>query len=173
MSFFAVLDFGRQSSFALTDNIRLSPPSPSPPLPFPRSTLAGLHLKLPAAGGEGKGDDGDIVTYINASAGPHSSYLVRSDGIVERMYTGGKPKQQMLPEKGTKYIMVSAGEHASYLLRDDGVVCRTTGGGKISQEMAAAEKGVKYIQVSSGEHASYLLRDDGKVRASREQAESK
>ena len=89
------------------------------------------------------------------------------------MYTGGKPKQQMLPEKGTKYIMVSAGEHASYLLRDDGVVCRTTGGGKISQEMAAAEKGVKYIQVSSGEHASYLLRDDGKVRASREQAESK
>ena len=92
--------------------------------------------------------------------GPWANYLVRNDGIVERVTTGVK-HQLMSAGHGRRYTGASAGD-ASYLIRDDGVCCRTVSGGAIKNEMIP-KPGTRYIQAEAGGWASYILRSDGAV----------
>jgi hypothetical protein len=94
--------------------------------------------------------------------GPWANYLVRSDGVIERVTTKSSEHQLIVPAKG-KYIQASAGASASYLLREDGVVCRTQAKGEIKHEMVPAGHGVTYVQCGAGGACSYLLRSDGQI----------
>jgi hypothetical protein len=105
------------------------------------------------------------VRYIEASCSQSTTYLLRSDGIVDRIASRGNVHLQMIPPKGTTYTAVSAGQHASYLLRSDGVAIRTTTSGRVNG--IAAERrpppGLQYTAISSGTSESLLLRSDGVV----------
>lgn len=97
--------------------------------------------------------------------GAHANYLIRSDGVAERMVGLSTEPQLMVPPAG-KYISASAGESCSYLLRDNGIVDRSVRNGTVQKEMIP-EHGTLYIQVGAGQSASYLLRNDGKVARTR------
>ena len=76
--------------------------------------------------GSGEGDSLTVAppTYVDVTTSESVTYLVRSDGIVDRIgnFDFGKVGKQFVPrKKGTKYVGASAGNYASYLLRDDGV----------------------------------------------------
>lgn len=93
--------------------------------------------------------------------GPWANYLVRNDGIVERVTTGVK-HQLISAGHNRNYTAASAGDGASYLIRDDGVCCRARSGGHIQNEMIPA-RGTRYTQAGAGGWASYILRSDGAV----------
>lgn len=78
----------------------------------------------------------DGLQYTAISCQDTSSYLLRSDGAVDRTTGGGKISNTMNPPPGGAYVAVSAGQWASYFLRSDGRVDRTTGWGKVSQTIS-------------------------------------
>jgi hypothetical protein len=52
----------------------------------------------------------DLIRYVSVSAGTQTTYLVRSDGSVDRTKGGGKISKRLSPaDPKTKYIMASAG----------------------------------------------------------------
>jgi len=71
------------------------------------------------------------VKYTAISCQDTSSYLLRSDGAIDRTTGGGKIGTTMNPPPGGSYIQISAGQWASYFVRSDGKIDRTTGGGKV------------------------------------------
>jgi hypothetical protein len=77
-------------------------------------------------------DPPEGIQYKAISSQDSSSYLLRSDGAVDRTTGGGKISNTMNPPPGGAYVAVSAGQWASYFLRSDGKVDRTTGWGKVS-----------------------------------------
>jgi len=79
------------------------------------------------------------VKYVSGSTCQQSTYLVRSDGAVDRITKGVKVGQTMNPPPSQKYINVCAGNHASYLLRSDGQIDRTKGSGLVSSTLDAPE----------------------------------
>ena len=103
-------------------------------------------------------NDGRLA-YIAASAGQYSSYLLRSDGAVDKVSGGrGVAKTYDPVDMEDPYVGASAGPIASYLLHESGAVDRVTGfQGVISRTYDQ----VKYTAVSAGASSSYLLRDDG------------
>merc|ERR1719263_2530043 len=80
------------------------------------------HTLLPPSG----------CKYVDASATEMCSYLLRSDGCVDRVQRGNV-QTTMNPPPGTSYVSVKAGRFSSYFLRSDGLVDRTMGGGTIDQ----------------------------------------
>ena len=80
------------------------------------------------------------VKYTAVSCQDTSSYLLRSDGAVDRTTGGGKISNTMNPPPGGAYVAISAGQHASYFVRSDGKIDRTTGGGKISVTIDPADE---------------------------------
>jgi len=74
--------------------------------------------------------------YLEISCQDTSSYLLRSDGAVDRTTGGGKISNTMNPPPGQRYVSVAAGQMASYLLRSDGKVDRTKGWGTVSQTIS-------------------------------------
>jgi hypothetical protein len=76
------------------------------------------------------------LRYTAVSCQDTSSYLLRSDGAVDRTTGGGKVSNTMNPPPGGAYTAVSAGQMASYFLRSDGKVDRTTGWGKVSSTIS-------------------------------------
>lgn len=113
------------------------------------------------------------VSSDKESHGPHANYLLRSDGLVERI-AGVSTDHQILTASvmtningggssdGKAYLAASAGDYCSYLIRGDGVCCRTVTKGKIHTEMNPTP-GTKYLQAAAGQWASYILRSDGAV----------
>lgn len=79
------------------------------------------------------------VKYVSGSTCQHATYLLRSDGAVDRITKGVKVGQTMNPPPSQKYINVCAGNHASYLLRSDGKIDRTKGSGLVSSTLDAPE----------------------------------
>lgn len=79
---------------------------------------------------------GSGVMYLDASAGIHASYLLRSDGKLDRTTGGGVVQKTMEALDGLSYVAVSCGEVATYALRSDGCVERMAGtGGKVTEVM--------------------------------------
>jgi len=72
------------------------------------------------------------IKYTAVSCQDTSSYLLRSDGAVDRTTGGGKISNTMNPPPGGAYVQISAGQWASYFVRSDGKIDRTTGGGKVA-----------------------------------------
>jgi len=72
------------------------------------------------------------VKYTAVSCQDTASYLLRSDGAIDRTTGGGKVSNTMNPPPGGTYVYISAGQWASYFVRSDGKIDRTTGGGRIS-----------------------------------------
>jgi len=110
------------------------------------------------------------VKYVSASAGADTTYLVRSDGAVDRVRGGSvkqaKVYQRLLPPDRTTYVAASAGIVSSYLLRADGQVDRVKGGNDASVKATiqpAEYPKVKYVAVSNSQGPCYLLRSDGGV----------
>jgi len=101
------------------------------------------------------------AVYTEVSYGRFSTYLLRSDGVIDRS-KGSGIVNSINPPPGKKYIHVASGEHNSYFTRDDGVVDRSTGGGRINSSFQPPEN-TNYLSVSIGTSASYLVRDDGSV----------
>ena len=80
------------------------------------------------------------VKYISGSTSQQSTYLLRSDGAVDRITSGTTVAQTMNPPPQQKYTTVTAGNSASYLLRSDGKIDRTTGSGVVKSTMEAPEE---------------------------------
>jgi len=74
--------------------------------------------------------------YMAVSCQDSSSYLLRSDGAIDRTTGGGKVNNTMNPPPGGRYVAVSAGQWASYFVRSDGAIDRTTGWGKVSSTIS-------------------------------------
>jgi len=73
------------------------------------------------------------LMYIQVSSLDQASYLLRSDGAIDRTTGGGKVSSTMNPPPGQTYVQISAGQYASYFLRSDGKVDRSEGSGVIHQ----------------------------------------
>ena len=108
------------------------------------------------------------VRYIQVGASSYCTYMVRSDGVVDRTTGRGKVHQQMVPPPGTgKYVFAAADQCASYLLTDNGTIVRTTSGGKTSiASIINPPPGQAYVKVSAGPIASYFILSDGAVMRS-------
>jgi len=109
---------------------------------------------------------------VHACAGAECSYLVRSDGAVDRVrsslgsFAKSQVCQRRAPPAGTAYISATAGLYASYLLRDDGAVDRVRGGSEASVTASITPADfpkVRYVAVSNSQGPCYLLRSDGQV----------
>jgi len=118
------------------------------------------------------GHDYPGVSYIFVSAGADTSYLVRSDGAVDRVrskmggFTKSKVVQRLPPPEKTSYITASAGLYSSYLLRADGAVDRVKGGSEAEITNTITPEDfpkVKYTACSNSQGPVYLLRSDGQV----------
>merc|ERR1719473_718500 len=112
------------------------------------------------------------VRYVSACAGAEVSFLVRSDGTVDRVRSslGSLAKsqvcQRLVPPDGKAYIAASSGLHASYLLRADGAVDRVKGGSEasVTNTITPADyPKVTYVSISNSQGPAYLLRSDGQV----------
>ena len=77
------------------------------------------------------------VKYISGSTCAYATYLLRSDGAVDRITSGTAVAQTMNPPPNQRYTIVSAGNSASYLLRSDGKIDRTTGSGVVNSTLNA------------------------------------
>ena len=77
------------------------------------------------------------VKYVSGSTCPHATYLVRSDGAVDKIKTGVKVAYTLNPPPGQYYVAACAGTAASYLLRSDGKIDRTTRNGIVSSTQEA------------------------------------
>ncbi|KAL1515114.1 hypothetical protein AB1Y20_004177 [Prymnesium parvum] len=74
--------------------------------------------------------------YVYISSYEGATYLLRSDGVVDRTTGGGKIANSMSPPPGVQYTLVAAGEYATYLVRSDGMIDRTKGSGKVSETIS-------------------------------------
>lgn len=118
------------------------------------SVVVGIPVSTPPAG----------LGYTYVCAGALTTYLIRSDGSVDRVRSGGNACQRMVPPENCKYVSASAGTTSSYLLRDDGQVDRVKGGAEASVVETIAPQGypkVRYTTVSNSMGPCYLLRSDG------------
>lgn len=59
--------------------------------------VAKVVQMMPYEGGEG-------VRYVAAAAGPHASYLVRSDGKIDRTHKKGEVECTLEPKEGTRFF---------------------------------------------------------------------
>eukprot|EP00944_MAST-04C_sp_MAST-4C-sp1_P006954 g6954.t1 len=80
------------------------------------------------------------VKYTSGSTCSAATYLLRSDGAVDRITTGTTVASTMNPPPNQRYIAVNAGNSASYLLRSDGKIDRTKGSGVVASTMEAPEE---------------------------------
>ena len=78
----------------------------------------------------------DGVQYVAVSCQDSSSYLLRSDGAIDRTCGGGKVSNTMNPPPGGRYVAISAGQWASYFVRSDGAIDRTAGWGRVSSTIS-------------------------------------
>jgi|EP00966_Prymnesium_polylepis_P227879 hypothetical protein len=84
----------------------------------------------------------DSVQYIDASCQDSSSFLLRSDGAIERIAGNGKVTNTFHPPAGGRYIAMSAGQLANYFVRSDGQIDIITGSGtrgKLSSTISPAD----------------------------------
>lgn len=113
---------------------------------------------------------GGELKYTAVSCSERVTYLLRSDGAVDRTMGNGVISSRIEAPAGSAYVAVSAGIESSYLLRDSGEVDRITGVfGKVTSTLTAAG-GSSYIAISAGYAlglASYFVRDDGRVDRSK------
>ena len=77
------------------------------------------------------------VKYVSGSTCPHATYLVRSDGAVDKIKRGVTVAYTLNPPPGQYYVAACAGTAASYLLRSDGKIDRTTRNGIVSSTQEA------------------------------------
>lgn len=126
----------------------------------------------PVVVGQPVDEENTGVRYVSASAGAEVSYLLRSDGSVDRIrsamggFTKSRVCQRLRPPEKTTYVAASAGVHASYLLRADGAVDRVQGGDEASVKDTITPEDypkVTYTACSNSQGPCYLLRSDGKV----------
>jgi len=111
-----------------------------------------------------KTNNTNTTTYIQVAVSQSCTYMVRSDGVVDRTTGRSTVHQQLVPPEGagSKFVFAAADNYASYLLTDKGVILRTTTGGKISlASIINPPPGHAYIKISSGPIASYFVLSNG------------
>lgn len=152
----------KQTTASISDNNQ-QPTAPGIPVALPIGDAhVGMDSKtMPMASVVQMCTNSEADTYTGCAAGPHASYLVRSDGCLDRTTRNGEMTSILAPKAGTKYLEVSAGEYASYAVRDDGCVVRIKSATDTTEMLPPPSD--KYVSVTSGEHASYLLLESGAV----------
>ena len=109
------------------------------------------------------GAEASKLHYVQVSAGEQYTYLVRSDGKIDRSTGGGKVSSRLAPEDWPKvtYTLAACGMHASYMIRSDGSLDRYTSATKCAT--IRCPDGARYVWASCSDSKAYVLRDDGVV----------
>lgn len=104
------------------------------------------------------------LKYAVVSNGMHCTYLVRSDGVLERSEGWGKiSSRHTCEEKGVTYVTVATGPSASYAIRSDGKADRFKSSKSITAGIECPDAGVKFVSGSCSEANSYLLGSNGVI----------
>ncbi len=111
-----------------------------------------------------KADPSSNLMYALVSNGQHCSYLLRSDGVLERTRGWGKiHSRHTCDENGVTYVSVATGTSASYASRSDGKVDRFTSPSSIIAGIGCPDAGVAFVAGSCSEANSYLLGSNGAI----------
>eukprot|EP00039_Didymoeca_costata_P027225 m.17848 g.17848 ORF g.17848 m.17848 type:complete len:377 (-) comp6125_c1_seq1:92-1222(-) len=103
--------------------------------------------------------------YSSVAKAKNYTYLIRSDGVVERTLHGNK-FSQITPPEGQKYVSVatSCTESLVFLLTDQGLIIQVRGDAnkvKLPDDEIRPPAGLRYVAMSVGPTSSYFIRSDG------------